>query len=63
MASATDDMNVWINQYLLEAAEKCLWKIKKDSEYLLRLPDSNEKIQTSNRYYSLFMRYLNIFKA
>ena len=63
MATATDDMNVWINQYLLQAAEKCLWKIKKDSEYLLRLPDSDEKIQTSNRYNLLFMRNLNIFKA
>ena len=63
MATASDEMNVWINRYLLEASEKCLWKIKKDTEYLVGLPDSNEKIQTSNRYYLVFKHYLNIFKA
>ena len=63
MASASDEVNVWINRYLLEASEKCLWKIKKDSEYLLELPDSNEKIQTSNRYNLSFKYYLNIFKG
>ena len=63
MASASDEMNVWINRYLLEASEKCLWKINKDTEYLVGLPDSNEKIQTSNRYYLVFKHYLNIFKA
>ena len=51
MASASDEMNSWINRYLLEASEKSLFKVKKDSEYLLGLPDSNDKIQTSNRYF------------
>ena len=49
MASANEEMKVWIDRYLKEASEKSLFKIKKDSEYLLALPDSNEKIQTSNR--------------
>ena len=49
MASANEEMKVWIDRYLKEASEKSLFKIKKDTEYLLELPDSNEKIQTSNR--------------
>ena len=49
MASANEEMKVWIDRYLKEASEKSLFKIQKDTEYLLQLPDSNEKIQTSNR--------------
>ena len=50
MESADGEVKFWINQYLMDAAEKSLWKIKKDSETLLQLPDSDEKIQTTNRF-------------
>ena len=58
MNEASDEIQSRINDYLLAASKSALWKIEKDSETLLQLPDSNERIQTSNRFYFITLIYL-----
>ena len=50
MESADEELQIEINNYLLEASKSALWKVKKDSETLLQLPDSDDRIQTTNRF-------------
>ena len=55
MKAANDKIQSQINGYLLAASKSSLWKIEKDSEILLQLPDSDERIQTSNRFYFIIL--------
>ena len=57
MKAANDEIQSQINGYLLAASKSALWKIEKDSETLLQLPDSDERIQTSNRFYFIILIY------
>ena len=47
---ADGDAQKKINDYILAASKKAIWKIEKDSESLLGMEDSDERIQTSNRF-------------
>ena len=58
---ANDELQSRINDYLLAASKNALWKIEKDSETLLQLLDSDERIQTSNRFYFITLIFLLIF--